>query len=384
MKTRHMRSYTAALLLGALALPGGARGGQTRGEQLQAAAERMHVLPWHASWLDALEARLDRNVRAASEAERRARLLRSWVDVGDGYLSRRSLKFDLQWNRSAPDRERPRYADIESDGHPFGAIVDFHRQLAEHDVTLLVVPVPLRAHLYPELVLDDAAIEATDWSAFAGYAPGLTGFLLALEEAGVATVDVLSLLAGERWGTGEEPEEVMCLKYNVHWSPRAALTVAKEVANRILDLGVERGSLREGKDWVVTKKSTPWLPPSLRIAPPKTVPQELDFEHVRAPEGGELNTTSDTSPVLLIGDSFANHFSPEEASFERQLFRALAQPIDTILIRGGGAEQTRRALARRPEATGAFSKRVVVWLFNSAALTESEWNVIPMQREGER
>jgi len=301
-----------------------------------------------------------------------------WFATSDAYLPRKPLAYELAWGRPAEGRERPFHADLEAPGHPYPCIVDFARQLDEHGVELLVVPVPTRLQVYPELILPDPEeVEPP----FPGLAPGTGEFLLALSEAGIEVVDLLTPLAESRWGLDPKGRtDQAFLKYNMHWTPRAAQAAACVVFDSLRELdGFELGDLREGHDFVLSGQTLPWAPAASRRVPPDTEPEELHFVRILAPAGHEVRVEDPRSPILLMGDSYVTHFSLENASFAEHLWRLTRQRLDVVAIQGSGSLQTRAGLARRGKGESPLDKRIVVWLFSVVSLVDArEWRAIEM------
>ena len=331
---------------------------------LQAAIERRDALPWTADWL--LEVDLFFDPRSES-----------WFETSDAYLPKKPLDYELRWSAPADGRELPFYADLEAPNHPFACITDFARQLEAQGVELLVVPVPTRLQVYPELILPDPE-ELELATPFPGLAPGYAEFLLSLNEAGIEVVDLLSLLAERRFGLDPKGRSDQAfLKYNMHWTPRAAQAAACAVHERLTELDrYEPGPLRENRDFVLSGQTLPWAPAASRKIPPGTEPEDLFFVRVLSPDGKELKVEDPRSSLLLIGDSYVSHFSAEQASFAEHLFRLTGQRLDVVALQGSGSLQTRGTLARR-KRDGLFDKRVVVWMFSVVSLVdEREWRLI--------
>ena len=102
------------------------------------------------------DAKLERDLRSASSvmADGRVANSKKIVEGREGWvLVARELRYLAKGsyvgnqapvtNPTAP----PEYAD------PIPAIVDFHQQLDERDIDLIVVPIPIRPAIYPEAVL---------------------------------------------------------------------------------------------------------------------------------------------------------------------------------------------------------------------------------------
>ena len=333
---------------------------------LRTAIERRDALPWTADWL--LEVDLFFDPRSAD-----------WFETSDAYLPKKPLDYELRWSSPAEGRELPFHTDLEAPNHPYACITDFARQLDAHGVELLVVPVPTRLQVYPELILPDPE-ELELATPFPGLAPGYAEFLLELSDAGIEVVDLLPLLAERRFGLDPQGRSDQAfLKYNMHWTPRSAQAAACAVHERLTELdGYEPGPLRENRDFVLSGQTLPWQPAASRKIPPEVEPEDLFFVRVLSPAGKELVVEDTVSPLLLIGDSYVTHFSLEQASFVEHLFRLTGQRVDLVAQQGSGSLATRGTLARRTQ-DGVFSKRVVVWMFSVVSLVDArEWRLIEL------
>lgn len=353
-------------LLGLVLLPAPGLNKDARLERdrrdLRAAIERRDALPYAADWLLEVELFFDPPTEA-------------WFRTSDAWLPRKPLAHELRWGRPAAGRTQPFATDLEAPGHPYACITDVARQLAEHEVELLVVPVPTRLQVYPELILSEPPEPDPD-RPFPGLAPGHAEFLLALSEAGIEVVDLLTPLAANRFGPSA-PNDQAFLKFNMHWTPRAALAAASAVHERLTRIeGFEHGELVEGRDFVLLGETLPWAPDPSRRLPPNTVPEELGFVRVLTPDGQPTRFEDLQSPLLVIGDSYVTHFSLEQASFVEHLSRLTRQRLDVVALKGSGSLQTRSTLARR-KRNGILEKRIVVWLFSVVHLSdEREWRPI--------
>ena len=101
------------------------------------------------------------------------------------------------------------------------------------------------------------------------------------------------------------------------------------------------------------------IQPSSGLFAPQTV------EIVQVLKDGELARGDDSSPVLLLGDSFTNIYRRKEmewgegAGLGEQLMLRLGVGVQVIAINGGGATAVRETLAQKPAALR--HKKVVVW-----------------------
>ena len=263
---------------------------------------------------------------------------------------------------TAPDFSSPRarrVLGLPSGGlRPLDAILDFHRQLRERDIDLLVVPLPTKATLHPDALDPGLPLDLAPRN------PGVRPFFEALSEAGVATLDVVpGLIELRREG------RPAFLERDTHWTPEAMERVARQVAERVRPLAggaavvaasspFDRRHLSfEGIGDVTSM--LPWALDSGRWRP-----HRLELTQVAGSRDGRP-PIDPSSPILVLGDSFTQVFSDpmlgmgRGAGFAEHLAAALEHPVDVIASRGGGANASRRALALRPRPLAG--KRVVVW-----------------------
>jgi hypothetical protein len=293
-----------------------------------------------------------------------------WVRIEDGWFFTRSLESFLSWNRPAPTRALPLAIDFELETHPLHAIVDLNRQLHEHDIDFLVVPLTERVHLFPELLLGTEPI-----ADFVGWDPGVARFMIELGLNGVEVVDLTPLFAAHRDFALDDNSTDVCLDLNRHWSSHAAELAAEELARRIrrLPWASELGPHREGVDFRVVEQPIEWVPAE-QIAPgtPDTV--VLDATVVEMLPGGTgPRARGPGAPIQVLGDSFAHIFFDNGAGLVNHLYRHTGHLIDPIWPARGGASIARKSLARRRD--NLEGKKLVIWIFCVEALTYTgEWS----------
>jgi hypothetical protein len=119
---------------------------------------------------------------------------------------------------------------------PLPAIVSFRDQLAQRGIRLLVVPVPNKESIYPELVSARAAgrqVAVCDRTA---------ELLRRLDAAGVEFVDLFEVYRRAKQSQTDPAAARYYLAQDTHWSPEGMQLAAEAVARRLLDLGwVEHG-----------------------------------------------------------------------------------------------------------------------------------------------
>jgi alginate O-acetyltransferase complex protein AlgJ len=255
---------------------------------------------------------------------------------------------------------------------PVAAIHQFHRQLEDRGIQLILVPTPVKASLHPEWM--------SGRYRKAGPVirnPSYNRWIDSLDE-GVLVFDPAPLLAQHRNLTGA----AQYLESDTHWTPQAMQHVAAGLSRFICEhielsdytgarLTRHAGRVRNPGD--IAAMLT--LPSSQRSYPD----QAVDILEVR---DNETSWQSDTgADVLVLGDSFSNIYSLDSmgwgasAGFVEQLSFELARPVDSILRNDGGAHETRemlsRELARGRDRLGG--KRVVVWQFSERELAVGDW-----------
>jgi hypothetical protein len=88
-------------------------------------------------------------------------------------------------------------------------------------------------------------------------------------------------------------------------------------------------------------------------------------EIVQVFDGGQPAQGDESSPILLLGDSFTNIYRRKEmewgdgAGLGEQLMLRLGEPVQVLAINGGGATAVREAVAQKPAALA--HKKIVVW-----------------------
>lgn len=308
----------------------------------------------------------------AGSAELLAAVRAAWEEYGretpyaptrDGWLRSGLLDAYLRWNTPGEGRALPFAADVEREGHPARTIARYGAALAEHGIDLIVVPVPSRLQVHPELLCD---LEPGD--DFRGLDPGHFAFVLELAEAGVEVLDLLPDFARARAAD-------LFLRFDHHWSPAGAELAADLLAARLGECPwFERGPLREGEDFVVrsgTLDYLPELPPGERKEPRV---ESLRVRRVQDKGGRPALAPERTSPVLLIGDSHVDFLAGEGLDLARQLGARIGRAVDTIVLPAGATEGVWRALRRRGD--GLAGKRVVVWILSTGRIPTGTWAFI--------
>ena len=266
---------------------------------------------------------------------------------------------------------------------PVRAIVGFKEQLAARGIELIVLPVPVKAAIHPEKLSARLAeppgqpLANRSWPAFAA----------ALREKGVRIFDARPILARYAADNGDA-----YLATDTHWLPGAMAEVAAELARLI------REEMPELEGDAAFRLEPQKVAGQGDIARMLTLPREASLfadqevlTHQVTNGQQEFWQPDRSSPVLLLGDSFANIYSSDGlgwgkgSGFAEQLSHLLRQPVDLLARNDSGAYVTREMLAGelargRDRLAG---KRLVIWEFAERELAFGNWKEIDL-RLGEK
>ena len=291
--------------------------------------------------------------------------------TGPAFLSRKQL---LRRSRSGNEWQEPPQPD------PLIAIEQFHDQLAERGVALVLLPVPVKASIHPEQL--SGHYQGRDTSL---QNPSIPEFLQRLDTLGIPYVDPSALmlnLEGESY-----------LHADTHWTPQAMQVCAAAVAVRLaeLDRSLEGTKMFDAQPVQVAALGD--IAQMLKLPADQTLYDHEMVEIRQVHKDGSLWKSDRDAQVLLLGDSFSNIYSANEmgwgqaAGFAEQLSYELKAPIDTIIQNDAGAHATRLKLMQelRSGRDRLAGKKIVVWEFSARELAVGDWKLIDMklsQKEG--
>jgi alginate O-acetyltransferase complex protein AlgJ len=306
---------------------------------------------------------------AKAEADQRAA-----VAGKDGWLfltaELRHLGVGRFWGDAAMAASRSTRQDA---ADPLPAILDFQAQLKQAGIELVFMPVPAKAAIYPDKLLDAPAPKQGD--------RGLTGaddeFLKLCAGHGVSVLDLAPAFRAART---DETVPVYCLT-DSHWSGRgcevAAELLSKAIRARPWFAGVSvRKFKSERRDRKITGDLTEIVGGN--------VPAETLRLRVVTDDSGAPPSDWRESPVLLMGDSHTLVFHAGEdmhgtgAGLADQLAFELGFPVDVVGVRGSGATPARINLMRRQD--NLAGKKLVIWCFSVREFTEAPggWRLVPV------
>ena len=265
--------------------------------------------------------------------------------------------------------------------NPVTAILDFRDQLQRLGIELMLLPTPSKASIHPEKLSGRISGVTT-----ALHNPSYAEFVEAMKSRGIAVLDPGPLMLKMAESTGE----MQYLATDTHWTPDAMQNTARALA-----MMIERdcAELLAESDVVVNSRTPVTVTNSGDIAAMLALPEGdtayrpevVTIQQVRD-RGNDLWQPAAESPVLLLGDSFANIYSVEamgwgeSAGFAAQLSTALRIPVSQISRNDAGAWATRSMLAQelargRNPLQGV---KLVVWEFAERELAKGDWRIIEL------
>lgn len=263
------------------------------------------------------------------------------------------------------------------------AIVSFRDQLSRRGIRLLVIPVPGKPSVYPDMLTRRAA--ACD--------PRVrehTRSLIAdLAAAGVETVDLFQAFARARAASGGRDGDKWYLARDTHWTNKGARLAAQTVARHVLDLGwAETGTVRYDLQPTIVNRPGDVLR-MLRCPPIEAIfePEAVECDRVVRADDGQSYRDDPSADILVLGDSFLRIYERDEpgsAGFIAHLARELGRPLASIVNDGGASTLVRQELARNPELLSG--KKLVIWEFveRDARFGMEGWQNVPLPETASR
>lgn len=319
-----------------------------------------------------LQGRFERYLRGRTEAlESRNAAVAAGMD---GWLFLTSeLRFLSRgpfWGDAAATAARTRQAQA---ADPLPAIVDFNRQLKERGIDLLLVPVPPKAAVYADKVVEQSAQRPDE------AAPYLRQFYDKLRERGVDVLDLAPVFARNR----EDAHGPVYCRTDSHWSGVGCVLAAEAIAERVrmkIGAGVRNDYAAE---WRVAS-----IQGDLAGLPGErgnTAAEAIALRGITSKNGAAAVQPDASSPLLVLGDSHTlvfHDFLGERAGLIDQLAQELGFAPDLIGTRGSGATAVRVSLYRKARSDAGYlaKKKMVVWCFAAREFTEADqgWVVQPV------
>jgi alginate O-acetyltransferase complex protein AlgJ len=280
-------------------------------------------------------------------------------------------------------RERSGSEAVQPD--PRKAILQFHSQLAQRGISLIVMPLPSKAVIQPEMFSPRYAQFSQPLQN-----PSFEAFKKDLSGQGVLVFDPSAALV-ERKLREQQPQ---FLETDTHWRPEAM----EFIAGRLKDFILRNVKLPEESRPAGYTQATEQITALGDLAVLLRLPDGQDiFARQAVPIHPVLTARKEfwqpnpRADVLLLGDSYTNIFSLEsmswgyDAGLAEQLSRQLQRPVDRIARNDTGSFVTRQMLAAelakgRDRLAG---KRVVIWEFAVRELAIGDWKLLDLKTPGE-
>jgi len=297
----------------------------------------------------------------------------------DGWLffapELRHLSVGTFWGDAAKNVSRatnPTRAD------PLPAILDFSQQLKKAGIDLLIVPVPGKASIYPEMI-DPGAVNSESTRLDASDAE----FVGVLKQNGVNVLDLVPPFLQFR---KDHPDMPLYSKEDTHWSGYGIGLASDLVAEQVkreawygsipkVKFSSQTGSVQVKGDLVQLMTGT------------QPGPEAIVLTAVKDDKGAAVQS-SRPSPLLLLGDSHNLIYSTGDdmlatsSGFPENVAAKIEFAPDVIAVRGSGATPARINLARR--ADNMAGKKMVVWCFTVREFTEGTgWGKVPVIKPGQ-
>lgn len=283
------------------------------------------------------------------------------------------------WGETAQQVSRATRPDC---ADPLPAILDFKAQLDKRGIELILVPVPPKVTVYPDMLTDKVQVEQ-------GGAPHRLDvvhqqFYQLLRDQGVQVLDLAPELMLRRF----DKKGAMYCKQDSHWSGRACILAARVIGDEIKKRPWFKDCKQEKLD--CEEKEVEITGDLWKDLASEEIPKErlmLRFVGIKKEGGLEPVTSDKTSPVILLGDSHnlifhgGDDMQAAGAGLADQLALELGFLVDLIAVRGSGATPARINLYRRSKTDKDYlaSKRLVVWCFSAREFTESTgWEKVPI------
>jgi len=310
----------------------------------------------------------ERELEEASAVAQRVRplfQLGRYVTLGD--LGEKAVRGRNGWLYYHPEVRylgEPYFRALRAEDRPVGdpadAIVDFAAQLRARGAELLVVPVPSKPSVYPELL-------ARGPRPGPALATHTLRFIGELRRRGVDVLELHRVFLGARSTHPRGPSLYMAS--DTHWTGDGLRLAARAIAAHV------RATRWYGA--LPSQAHRRYTIQPVTIARQGDIPrmtQIPDLERLFGRElvacarvldaNGQAYEDADSSPILLLGDSFSRIFQsdePEAAGLIAHLARELELPLASIVNDGGASTLVRQELARDPGQLEG--KKLVIWTF---------------------
>jgi hypothetical protein len=249
---------------------------------------------------------------------------------------------------------------------PIPAITAFKDELAAKGIDFLFVPIPTKLDIYPEYLSPGA-------DTLPGHIAQPLGRKLMrdLAEARVETLDLLDPFLKIK-AASEDGKRTLYQRQDTHWTTVGLEAAAQLVAERIRQYSWYDTVYADKRSYKLKDTTFDNLGDIQARLPDakkgKVAPESVLGRQV-VDNAGNLYEDSDSSAVLVLGDSYTGVFQTvgcRHAGVTAHLAKELGGPVDLIMGWGGGPEAPGK-LKKRGDGY-LDHKRLVVWMMSSRDL----------------
>jgi len=275
---------------------------------------------------------------------------------------------------------------------PVKVILDFKNQLSEMNIELLVMIVPGKPSIYPDLINPSIKVTLKQEISHSQH------ILKLLEEKGVKTVDLFTPFLEERQRDSLFGDSLY-LRTDTHWKNRGPRLAATLVASAIKQMtwfydyfpkteySIDTVEVfRNGDIGIMTRLSDFKIGKMQFELPLEKAKCYQVFSVIRDDSGKIIskNLYKDEhrkARILILGDSFSRIYQtdePRSAGWISHLAYELSEPLASIVNDGGASTIVRQTLAKK--ASLLKGKKLVIWEFVERDLRfgEGGWKEVPI------
>lgn len=239
--------------------------------------------------------------------------------------------------------------------NPIEAVLDFRNELAKRGVELLVVVVPGKPSIYPE-ILNPILYGLSGLNISLG-----RRFVDTLQTLNVNVVNLYPVLQAAK--QKDRAGDFLYLNTDTHWTPRGAKIAAKAIAEKVRKMPIANELPHENfTDSLVSADRTGDVATmaDLEYAFPVQTVEAYQIKNAKGPRQNDFRK----SKILILGDSYSRIYetdAPMSAGWISQFASELQTPVAAIVSDGGASTLVREKLARK---SGVLKgKKLVVWEF---------------------
>jgi hypothetical protein len=267
------------------------------------------------------------------------------------------------------------YNDKALSDSPLEIIANFKEQLSVMEIELLIVIVPGKPSVYPDLIGNIPEAEK-----YRKFSHSLK-FMQNLRQKGIDVVDLFHPFIEER-KNDQRSGDSLYLQKDTHWKTRGAVLAAEIVADEVkkkswfrdnknsLEYILDTVDVTRNGDIGVMTKLTDFHLGKLQV---KFLPEKTRCIQVYSVNKGDSGKVISralykddyrTSRILILGDSFSRIYQTDEprgAGWIAHLAYRLGEPVASVVNDGGASTIVRQILSRKK--TLLKRKKLVVWEF---------------------